>query len=169
MKYEERVVAFIDILGFRSLLEETVDSKGVENEVKINSVVDAYTSIRRILDLDNSFSDDSLKISRSKQVSIFSDCLVISFKAHEPSEVFHTLLEIKILIMQLLWSGMLCRGAVSLGKFIHTPEYLFGPALAEAYLLETKAALYPRVILDRPVIETGARYHASHHSSIPWD
>ena len=147
------------------MLEETVDSKGVENEEKINSVVDAYRSIRRIWDLDNAFTDDSLKISRSKPVSIFSDCLVISFEAKEPSEVFHTLLEVKHLIMRLLWSGILCRGAVSLGKFIHTPEYLFGPALVEAYLLETKAALYPRVILDRPVIETGAKYHASHHSS----
>lgn len=67
--------------------------------------------------------------------------------------------------MRLLDHGILCRGAVSLGKFIHTDKYLFGPALVEAYLLESKAALYPRIILDRTVIDAGAKYCAEHNTS----
>jgi|TARA_R110001592_G_scaffold97519_1_gene279375 hypothetical protein len=165
MKYEERVVAFIDVLGFKSLLGETVNSDGKDNEEAIDRIISAYNFIREIWDLDKPNNSSERKTSESKQVSIFSDCIVISFKAHDPSEVFWTLLEIKSLIMRLLWGGMLCRGAVSLGKFIHTPQYLFGPALVEAYLLESKAALYPRVILDRPIIEAGAKHHAIHHTS----
>lgn len=39
MKYEMRVVAFIDILGFRGVLDETVKKDGRDDEAKIDAVV----------------------------------------------------------------------------------------------------------------------------------
>lgn len=48
---------------------------------------------------------------------------------------------------------MLCRGAISYGKLIHDNRIIFGPALNDAYETETKAAMYPRVILDKSIIE----------------
>jgi hypothetical protein len=67
--------------------------------------------------------------------------------------------------MRLISRKILCRGAVSVGKFIHTDHYLFGPALVEAYTLESKAAMYPRVILDHTVIEAGAQNSIMDHDS----
>ncbi|MEQ5169335.1 hypothetical protein ABN211_11460 [Proteus terrae] len=163
MKYEQRIVAFIDILGFKSLLNDTIDKSGEDNETIIDTIISAYEAIHDIWDLDNESDFINEKVSEKKKVSIFSDCLVISFKVEQPSEVFFTLLEIKSLIMNLISRKILCRGAVSLGKFIHTNNYLFGPALVEAYMLESKAALYPRIILDHNVIEAGANNHASNH------
>ncbi|HAS6630880.1 hypothetical protein P3377_24240 [Vibrio parahaemolyticus] len=52
MKYEQRIVAFIDILGFKSLLNDTVDKNGVDNEEAIDAVISAYEAIRDIWDLD---------------------------------------------------------------------------------------------------------------------
>jgi len=101
----------------------------------------------------------------SKTITTFSDCLVISFKAIEKSEVFHTLLEIKWMIMRLIYRGILCRGAITYGKLIHTDEVLFGPALTEAYILETKVALYPRVILHKDIIDLAGKAKSSHHTS----
>lgn len=164
MKYQQRIVAFIDILGFKGILNDTVKADGADNENKIDEIISAYEAIRDIWDLDEKSKLLNTSSSQSKKVTIFSDSIVISFEAEEPSEVFYTLLELKWLIMRLLWHGILCRGAVSLGKFIHTDEYLFGPALVEAYLLESKAALYPRIILDRTVIDAGANNHAMHHT-----
>jgi len=166
MKYEQRIVAFIDILGFKSILDETVDKKGLDCEEKIDSVISAYQAIRDIWDLDNKYDSFGIKAPESKQVTIFSDSIVVSFKVGESSQVFSTLMEIKLLIMRLLSRKILCRGAVSIGKFIHTENYLFGPALVEAYTLESKAAMYPRVILDRSVIEASAIAKSSHHSSL---
>jgi hypothetical protein len=40
---------------------------------------------------------------------------------------------------------------------------LFGPAMIDAYTLESKAALYPRVILDQSIINLGVKAHANHH------
>jgi len=165
MKYEQRIVAFLDILGFKSLLDETVDKDGNDIEEKINSVVSAYQAIRDIWDLDNGSQLAEYKKTNSKQVSIFSDSIVVSFKVEDPSQVFFTLLEIKHVIMLLLSRKILCRCAVAIGKFIHTENYLFGPALVEAYTLESKAAMYPRVILDNSVIEAGSMYSGVHHSS----
>jgi hypothetical protein len=165
MKYEQRIVAFIDILGFKSLLSETTDNKGIDNEKAINAVISAYEAIRDIWDLDKKSDYLDTESSDSKKVSIFSDCLVVSFEVNQPSQVFYTLLEIKWLIMRLISRKILCRGAVSVGKFIHTDNYLFGPALVEAYTLESKAAMYPRVILDHTVIEAGAQNSIMDHDS----
>lgn len=160
MNYEDRVTVYIDILGFKDLLDQTV-KKGEDQIDKIKEILSAYSSIRDVWDLDN-----SSKIPRnSKKISTFSDCLVISFKTSEESEIFHTLLEIKWMIMRLISKGILVRGAITFGKLIHTEEVLFGPALVEAYILESKAALYPRVILHKDIIDLAGKAKAFHHSS----
>jgi len=166
MNYEQRVVAFLDILGFKSLLDETVDKDGNDIEEKIDYIVSAYKVIREVWNLDNIDVLTQLQDPGSKKVSIFSDSIVVSFNVEDPSEVFSTLLEIKHVIMELISRKILCRGAVAMGKFIHTDNYLFGPALVEAYTLESKAAMYPRVILDNSVIDAGVRYRSNRHSSI---
>ncbi|EMO4162004.1 hypothetical protein [Morganella morganii] len=163
MKYEQRIVVFIDILGFKSLLNDTIDKNGNDNEEKIDAIISAYEAIRNIWDLNESNAGLNINSVRTKEVSIFSDCLVISFVIEQPGEVFNTLLEIKMLIMILVSKKILCRGAVSMGKFIHTNNYLFGPALVEAYTLESKAAMYPRVILDYTVIEAGLKNKNENH------
>ena len=163
MRYEQRVVAFIDILGFKSLLNDTIGKDGNDNSDKIDEIISAYDSIREIWSVEQTAKYSDKKISATKKISIFSDCLVVSFLIEQPSGVFSTLLEIKLLIMTLISKNILCRGAISMGKFIHTDHYLFGPALVEAYTLESKAALYPRVILDHSIIDIGTKNRNKNH------
>lgn len=160
MNYEDRVTVYLDILGFKDLLDQTV-KKGEDQIDKIEEILSAYRAIRDIWDLD----DDNKIPTNSKKISTFSDCLVISFKTSEESEIFHTLLEIKWMIMRLIFKGILVRGAITYGKLIHTEDVLFGPALAEAYILESKAALYPRVILHKDIIDLSGKAKSFHHSS----
>lgn len=42
MNYQNRIVAFIDILGFKGVLEETVKKDGSDHEENINNVISAY-------------------------------------------------------------------------------------------------------------------------------
>lgn len=167
MNYEDRIVLYIDILGFKELLNETTDKDGNDDDIAINKIVDAYNSIRDVWNLDkadpdNDITDESYR--RTKKVSIFSDCIAISFLAKERSEIFHTLLEVKWMIIRLIYKGILCRGAITFGKLIHNDRFLFGPALVEAYILESKAANYPRVILDRNIIDLAGRTQKRGHS-----
>jgi hypothetical protein len=157
MNYEDRLVAFIDILGFKNLVGETVDAKGVENTDKIAHLYESYEIIQQNW-------SDLQGLSESKRVTIFSDCVVVSVKVSETSQIFWTLLEIKHLIMQLVWRGILVRGALVRGKLIHDTNKVFGPALVEAYLLESKAAHYPRVILDRSLVKSASEARAPDHT-----
>lgn len=155
-KYETRIVAFVDILGFKEILKNTVDKAGNENSQNVQIIISAYNHIKEILINDSEWQTEADKMTN---ISIFSDCIVISFPYDAPSQTFFILDKLSILTAQLLWKyGILCRGGLALGKLIHTNEFLFGPALVEAYLLESKAAMYPRIIIDNSVLIEVSKY-----------
>ncbi|ABM61925.1 hypothetical protein [Halorhodospira halophila] len=157
MNYEDRVVCFLDILGFRGHVAGTIDPDGTEEKDRTDHLIAAFEGIRDILDIDRQQDREG------EEVTQFSDSVVISFRATEESGVFYALLNIMWVQVNLVLRGILCRGAVAQGKLIHTPKVLFGPGMVDAYVLESKAALYPRVILDESIINLGARAHARHH------
>lgn len=157
MRYEERVVCFLDVLGFAGHIRQTVRSDGSDNESRIATVAGVFETIRDLLDIDTP------EARNRKEVTQFSDSIVISFPVNEESGVFNALLEILWVQINLVHREMLCRGAVVRGRLIHTPRVLFGPAMMDAYRLESKAANYPRVILDESIINVGAAAHAKHH------
>ncbi|HET54078.1 MAG TPA: hypothetical protein ENN33_02555 [Ignavibacteria bacterium] len=163
MKYEDRIVAFIDILGFKSHLDKTTFKKNnqlIDNEQKIAELNEALLLARKVLDIDR---PESEKITKEKIVTQFSDSIVISFPLNIQSEVFFTLLQIQWLLMNFLQFDIICRGAISFGKLVHNDKIIFGPALVDAYEAETKAAIYPRIILHESIIEIGSIFHADHH------
>jgi hypothetical protein len=159
MKYENRVTVFLDILGFKNLIKRTEDRKGNDNEEEIGYLNDTFLLIRELLGLDNLPENES----KSKQITQFSDSIIISFIENEESQVFFTLNDLKNLVVNLILRGVICRGAISYGKLVHNDKMIFGPALVDAYETESKAALYPRIILDRKIINIGMKYHAIHH------
>jgi hypothetical protein len=159
MNYENRVICFIDVLGFSELIASTVDKSGEENQKNLKQVLWALNRIKQMvkgLDLDP---------ARSKQITQFSDSIVISFLYKEESEVFHTLLSLRYLLIDLASKGILLRGGITSGKLIHTKDIVIGPAMINAYIMESKAANYPRIIVDDSIFEIAANYKRDMHSS----
>ena len=78
----------------------------------------------------------------------------MSFEENDTKEFTTFFQSILLLVMKLITREIICRGAISYGKLIHTENFVFGPALNDAYLTESSAALYPRVILDKSVVDT---------------
>jgi hypothetical protein len=157
MVYEDRVVCFIDILGFATLVRNTIMRDGSCDEAKVTALADALEVVRHFLDVDRPQDRPSIEVTQ------FSDSIVVSFPANTENGVFDALLSILWVQVNLVLKGILCRGAIVRGQLIHTDRLLFGPAMIDAYVLESKAALYPRVILNQEIITTGATAHASHH------
>lgn len=155
IEYENRVTIFIDILGFKNIINKTVMEDGSDNSSNIEFLIETLGLIKS--HLDNDLPDEGKK--QSRQITHFSDSIIISFKEDQEGEVFHTLFNIQKLIIVLLEREILCRGAISYGKLLHNDQYIFGPALNKAYDTETKAALYPRIILDKSIIEIGIKFH----------
>ncbi len=149
-QYEQRLVLFLDILGFREIVDGTVgDPKALQ------AVIAAVDSISELREPD---------IHESKQVSQFSDSIVVSFAISEESAVFWLVNDVALTIVSLVGQGFLLRGGVTIGEMVHTEEYLLGPALVRAYEMESKEAINPRVIFDPEILNVARRYHGDQHS-----
>lgn len=157
-RYEDRYVAFIDILGFKELIKQSVkESKGPRS----------LQSIFNAMNLD--FSDISKDYSKhytqkpgqeldapDLRVNTFSDFVVIS---SEDTEQGLDVLCFAVWCVARDWlsKGYLCRGGITKGKVMHIggengkPGLVFGPAFVEAYQLEQDVADFPRVVLSKDV------------------
>jgi hypothetical protein len=85
--YEERIVAFVDILGFRSLIERTeTDQALAENVLWILDYV------RGMRDENRACADPECDVV-GRQITIFSDSVVISYPTYSPSCLFYAILD----------------------------------------------------------------------------
>jgi len=154
MRYENRIVLFLDILGFRSIIEKTID-KHLDNTDGIETLYKNLNEIREFINSRLKQKDIFNDRNFSLKVTQFSDSIIISFINDDNSTLLNLIRTIQELIIKMVNNGILCRGAISYGKLIHDNKIIFGPALNEAYETETKAALYPRIILDKSIIRHG--------------
>ncbi len=136
--YEDRIVCFLDILGFKNHIEDTVTGDGEDNSSEIKKLYEALNITGIISRMYQSIKWESTQ---------FSDSIVISFPAND--ETFTKLLETIMWIqIEFILKGLICRGSITEGKLIHKPKLLFGPAFIDAYELESEKAKYPRIILS---------------------
>ena len=149
-EYEDRIVAFIDILGFRSFVNETVDKESNVNLVKLKKLGESLILIKEEFKKAN----ENILYPAGVTITYFSDSIVISILP--TSVVTETLLEVletlKRVQIKLINNGILLRGGIVQGKIIHNSEMILGPAMISAYDLESKSALYPRITIDPKII-----------------
>ncbi|MHA1974392.1 MAG: hypothetical protein ACTSW1_15445 [Candidatus Hodarchaeales archaeon] len=158
-KYENRVIAFIDILGFSAILDKTQTRKengeSVDNTESIKKLSSAFERIADLMGVNEEPEDSA----PSRTVTQFSDSIVISFKQDESAIEFRYLLEeLLFLHIDLLRQHILIRGGISYGPVIHTNKILFGPAMVHAYRVESLAAVSPRIILPKSLAEMEKGY-----------
>ncbi len=138
MKYEDRVICFIDILGFKERIERSVtDEKSIEEITRVISALE---------------QDFKVTFNEYRQVIQFSDSLAISFLVSEKDQVFNLITELQGFLICLADWGIFFRGGITVGKLLHTDKLFFGSAFIKAYELEN-LAIYPRVIFDEKLID----------------
>lgn len=149
-EYEERIIAFIDILGFKALINNTNTANTQINNANIEKMIDIYEEIENSLSEKLQEKDgilDDLQITR------FSDCIVISFPERQRDALYFLCISLLHFLYEMLANyKLLFRGGITSGKLIHTDKFLFGPAMNRAYELESNFAIYPRIILDEIVL-----------------
>jgi len=139
MPYEERYVAFADILGFSENVRRTeTDAHLQEALAKVLSEIGTR---------DGRLDDVMIE---GFQFQAFSDSIVMSTKA-DANGLSYLLSEIEDLALQLLNKGFLMRGAVAKGKLHHDRVAMFGPAFLDAYRIESTISKFPRIVLSREV------------------
>ena len=152
MRYEERVLAFFDVLGFEKAVENTI-KKTDGNEIEVLHEIQKIESLLNEVHLHLNYLgwlSGEPKI-KGRVVSQFSDSIVISYL--KDSYIHHILHDIYFLSVMALEKGFLFRGAIICGKVIHTDKIIFGPAFNTAYEMEQRLAVYPRIILEDTILK----------------
>jgi len=141
--YEDRLVAFLDMLGFSRMV---LDGKDDDVEFLLNLIPDMMRTHQ-----GNVLRDDL-------QVTIVSDSIILSVKA-TPDDILKDLFNMCVIIgriqHELALNGYYMRGGISVGKMVHDSgnNLIVGPAYIRAYLLESEKSIVPRVIIGKEVID----------------
>ena len=149
-KYKKGLVIFIDILGS-------------QNQNDFNKLYKINNTFHTML-IENEKNNKEYVIYQ-RTIHTFSDCayIIYDYKEGVPPEKQNlgNLFEVALcncehLLLHFLSKNFVFRGGVDYGDLYYEKdrEILFGPAVNEAYQLESKVAIYPRIALSDFVAET---------------
>jgi hypothetical protein len=139
--YSKRYVAFLDILGFSDIVRQSGSSPGQAKQL--------ISILKNIAKANVVYgSDDLVEEKDDFRAQSFSDCIVLSENA-SPKGLFRLLAAVTTLSFDLLSNGIFARGGIAKGDLHHSDTVVFGPAMLEAYRLESTIARYPRILADK--------------------
>lgn len=142
-QYREALVSYVDIMGFKDLLDGTrAEPSGIRRTV---------LEVQKHLLHDDQDPDKE----SGQQIDIAFSDTVLSARFlpgpndYRPGILFHELYHLHLAQVELLNRGILIRGGVSLGGVYIDSErdVWFGPGIVSAYQLEANAD-FPRIVLD---------------------
>lgn len=139
-KYMDCYVAFMDILGFK----EIINKRSFEEIEHVFNSIKEFEPAPLLKDLD---------VYRHIDYYIMSDSIVVYVNSGLTG-AFIALTDVcnQIQIrLAALDSPVLLRGGISRGELYCNENVIFGPGLTEAYLLESSLAKYPRVIFTEKI------------------
>jgi hypothetical protein len=159
--YQSRLLLYVDVLGWR----EEIRAGGGARLLDVLHRIHAYseTHNERVRKEYRTRDGERVEIEPGRwgtrqmnpmffevQCGAFSDHFAYSVPRDFGGRILTAATK---LVVDLLHMGFLTRGAIVLGDLHHRDNVIFGPALIEAYEIESKEAFYPRVIISRAVIE----------------
>lgn len=164
IKYKKRIIAFIDILGFKEIVKKSERSnkqlmviKEALQFLKNREIPNKWNI--QLIEIEEDAQKknlDDFDISNRTNSSAFSDSIVVSVQFDESNlnESLSTLVaNLSFVGSKLMTDGILIRGAITIGNIIHTDTgVVFGQGLIDAYYLETRSAKYPRIIISEKLI-----------------
>ena len=158
-EYSERVVCFIDVLGWKHEVEAISEVSGMADEDQLSRLNRALDKIESIL------TESSGQFPSGFDVTHFSDSLIVSCPIETQGVVFQLLNRMQLLQTVLIEEDVLLRGGITIGKMFHVSSRVFGAGVNEAYKLENEIAIYPRVIISPCVVEAVEKGVGIEHSS----
>ncbi len=149
-KYQQCLVSFIDLLGFAQLIN-TWPSPFIAKALHIFTLTNE----------DHGSQDERIKIIQ------FSDSIIRKCNTyHDPNDEFGIysplIKELKCLAAiqfnLACWYGLFLRGGITYGEIFSDFGMTFGPAIIEAYILESEEAIYPRILVHQSLINSLSQF-----------
>lgn len=150
-KIKECFVAFIDVLGFKEMIEQD-NGTGQYLEIIKTAIHKGTKQLQERKQQDTNpykFWFDEFTVKS------FSDCFCFSVPlAFEKGEKDYKqnfvafYVWIKVFYNELLSQGFLCRGGITQGWHYAGEDIIFSKGLVDAYLIESKKANYPIIMIS---------------------
>lgn len=158
-RYERCYVAFLDILGFKEKVMESVEKEAILRLLLDTlKLCGSIPTGGKIINTDGGGAERTMPV----QSRFFSDSLCF-FVREKQNDLAHLLLIIRHLQDRLWEKGICLRGGIVAGD-MHWPEEVgnitLGPALIAAHLLESKVAIYPRIVISEELKAQAANFDA---------
>ncbi|WP_421848728.1 hypothetical protein [Marinomonas sp.] len=147
MDFKEKVIAFIDIIGFKNIVENSEKGEG-KSLSEILEILNIFNTPRNTV---CALSDDDLDFV----ITQISDCAVISAELSDLGIV--NLIEHchSVTSGLMLDHGIMCRGYITIGNIYHTPTQVVGTGYQKAYLGEGKVIIFQQCDEKTPFVEIG--------------
>ncbi|MCW5777274.1 MAG: hypothetical protein KIS87_12625 [Phycisphaeraceae bacterium] len=179
--YRECFIAFLDILGFRELIERSES---------VPALVDSLSQLTGVSARLKPGMKETSHGPCPMQTRSFSDCVAV-FTPTKPGEPFaknglsQLLFVVRHIHDKVLDLGACVRGGVTVGKMYWDPAWsrlddaqclgqesmlplTFGPGLVAAYELESKKAVVPRVLVDSSIIRCARKPQSKPMKAYPF-
>ncbi len=144
-KYERSLVSFVDILGFKNMVEresprEILETLRAKDRFKVfrGGAVEPE-------DMTLTFNFSDLIVNVTPMPERFSAVRFIN-------RLFYEFCLLGFVQSRLTMQGVFVRGGIALGNVYAKGRTLFGPALVAAYELESKRAHWPIIAVDDDII-----------------
>lgn len=144
IEYEESYVAFLDVLGFKQMIQS-------QNREQINKYFGIVNSaIEYLGEIESKRDIGSIVISDSVILTVPCD----GSDQDKLDKLRQLCIAVGLIQQNLAVEGIWLRGAITCGDtyFSSSENQIVGPAYVDAYLLEEQLAINPRVILDSKLI-----------------
>lgn len=164
MAYQDTIVSYVDVLGFRALVKASATDPATVN--KITDILEATKRKGQYNWLMGTNDGIDERYEEMANVQTFSDLIVrttikrpgIALASHLHFELL-TLARIQWELLELY--QVLVRGGVCL-KQMSSSDHLFGPGLVRAYELAEEIAVFPRIVIDGQLVQLAGNIDA------PW-
>ncbi len=135
------IVAHLDFLGASEKMKSVE-----EKDSFLQQIYKIYHGIKKAMEAAPSYGRPILDIR------IFSDNILFAHKVQFSKTLFEEWQYVSRWTSMLqafaLQHELLIRGAITIGDFYIDDVFVYGEALAKAYEMESKRAMYPRIIVD---------------------
>lgn len=145
MNYEDKFIAFIDILGFKNIVERS--EQGGAGAPTVDWILELVKAFGSSHEEDHALSGarvaamPDVERDLNFRVTQISDCAVISAEL-SPGGLTALVHHCYGVAFRLLLLGSLCRGYITHGKIIHTDTQFFGTGYIRAYENERKVSIF---------------------------
>ena len=156
--FEDKFVAFIDVLGFKGMVANSEAGSGIE--------------LPELLDLLKKLGDGGERAQFDKygptccpmaprvaknmnfRVTQISDCAIVSSEV-SPAGAINLVSHCWGAVIELMARGIMCRGYIKRGRIYHTDSQVIGTGYQEAYEAESRVSAFKQEADDRgtPYVE----------------